>query len=61
MVVQENPAAQIRGQPVENKIMDLKLTALFVTLSAIIGLSGYHEQHWQTLQAKLGRWRSRRR
>jgi len=41
--------------------MDLKLAALFVTLSAIIGLSGFRPRHWQTLQTKLGRWRMRRR
>lgn len=45
----------------ESLIMDLKLTALFVTLSAIIGLSGYPAERWQTLQAKFGRWRIRRR
>lgn len=41
--------------------MDLKLAALFVTLSAIIGLSGNRQRYWQTLQSKLGRWRLRRR
>jgi hypothetical protein len=40
--------------------MDLKLTALFVTLSAIIGLSGYRDQHRQIFQAKFARWRRRR-
>lgn len=41
--------------------MDLKLAALFVTLSAIIGLSGYRQQHWQAFQTKWTRWRLRRR